>query len=91
MARAVRLRYGRGGRIYLDRRDAIPRPFLNLPRSKLFGIDEPMDVDAANSEQDENRSRLVERWRFDMDDSPAIGPEGMEEQDRVLVNDYDGR
>ena len=91
MARAVRLRYGRGGRIYLDRRDAIPRPFLNLPRSKLFGIDEPMDVDAANSEQDENRRRLVERWRFDMDDSPAIGPEGMEEQDRVLVNDYDGR
>lgn len=75
----------------MDRRDAIPRPFLNLPRSKLFGIDEPMDVDAANSEQDENRRRLVERWRFDMDDSPAIGPEGMEEQDRVLVNDYDGR
>ena len=91
MARAVRLRYGRGGRIYLDRRDAIPRPFLNLPRSKLFEIDEPMDVDTENPEQDENRSRLVERWRFDMDDSPVVGPEGLEEQDRVLVNDYDER
>lgn len=48
-------------------------------------------MDTENSEQDENRSRLVERWRFDMDDSPAIGPEGSEEQDRVLVNDYDKR
>jgi enhancer of polycomb-like protein len=50
-----------------------------------------MDVDTENPEQDENRSRLEERWRFDMDDSPAIRPEGLEEQDRVLVNDYDER
>lgn len=89
MARAIRLRYGRGGRIHLDRRDAMPRVFLNLPRSNLFGINEPMDVDVENQEEDENR-RLVERWKFDMDDSPAIGPEGPEEQDRVLVDDYDG-
>jgi enhancer of polycomb-like protein len=75
----------------LDRRDSIPRPFLSIPRSKLFGINEPMDVDCETPAQDENRSRLVERWRFDMDDSPAIGPEGLEEQDRVLVNDYDER
>ena len=91
MARAVRLRYCRGGRIQLDRRDAIPRSFLNLPRSTLFAIDEPMDVDAENLEEDEDKRRLVERWRFDMDDSPAIGPEGSEEQDRVLVDDHDGR
>jgi enhancer of polycomb-like protein len=53
-----------------------------------------MDVDTENPEQDEiheNRSGLVERWRFDMDDSSTIGPEGLEEQDRVLVNDYDER
>ena len=91
MARAVRLRFGRGGRIYLDRRDAVPQPFLNIPRSKLSDIDESMDMDAENPEQAEYRSRMVERWRFDMDDSPSIGPEGLEEQDRVLVNDYDQR
>lgn len=91
MARAVRLRYGRGGRVHLDRRDAIPRPFSNLPRSTLFGIDEPMDVDTENPEENDNIRRLEERWRFDMDDSPAVGPEGPEELDRVLVNDYDGR
>lgn len=91
MARAVRLRYGRGGRIHLDRRDAISRPFFNLPRSNLFGTDELMDVDTDNREEDENRNRLAERWRFDMDDSPAVGPDGPEEQDRVLVDDYDDR
>lgn len=75
----------------MDRRDTVPQSFLNIPRSKLFGIDEPMDVDPKNPEKDENRNRLVERWRFDMDDSPATGPEGLEEQDRALVNDYDER
>lgn len=91
MARAVRLRYGRGGRIYLDQRDAVPRSFTNIPRSKLFDIDESMDVDTNNPEQVEYRSRLVERWKFDMDDNPVIGPEGLEEHDRVLVNNYDER
>jgi enhancer of polycomb-like protein len=91
VARSVRLRYGRGGRIYLDRRDAVPRPFLNTSRSKLFGIDESMDVDTDNPEQAEYSSRLVERWKFDMDDNPVSGPEGLEEHDRVLVNDYDER
>jgi enhancer of polycomb-like protein len=75
----------------LDRRDAIPRACLNLPRSKLLGTDEPMDVDMENLEEDESTKRLVERWRFDMDDSPATGSGSPEEQDRVLVNDYDGR
>ena len=90
MTRAVRLRYGRGGRIHLDRRDAIPRPFSNLPRSTLFGIDEePMDTDQENPGEDESRRRLEERWRFDMDDGPAVGPEGPEELDRALVDDYD--
>jgi enhancer of polycomb-like protein len=43
-----------------------------------------MDVDAENQEEDENR-RLVERWKFDMDDSPAIGPEGPEEQFWLMI------
>ncbi|KAF8804069.1 hypothetical protein BYT27DRAFT_7108485 [Phlegmacium glaucopus] len=91
IARAVRLRYGRGGRIHFDRRDNIPRTISNLPRSTLFGIDEPMDVDAENPQEGESRIHLEERWRFDTDDGPAVGPEGPEEQDRVLINDYDGR
>jgi hypothetical protein len=37
---------------------------FNLPCSKLFGIDESMDVDTENPEQDDHRRRLVERWRL---------------------------
>lgn len=33
--------------------------------------------------------RLSERWKFDDDDGPAVGPDGSEEQDRVLVDDYE--
>jgi len=35
--------------------------------------------------------RLQERWCFDEDDDPAATPEGEEEQDRMLVDDYDPR
>ena len=31
---------------------------------------------------------LCERWRFDQDDEPTIGPEGADEQDRILIDDY---
>ncbi|KAF8151729.1 enhancer of polycomb-like-domain-containing protein [Crassisporium funariophilum] len=93
MARAVRMRYGRGGRMHLDRRDALPRSFSSrLPRSSLFSIDEDVD-DAMNVDEDpediEQDRRLYEQWKFDMDDGPAVGPQGSEEQDRVLVDDYD--
>ena len=89
MARAVRMRYGRGGRIHLDRRNAIPPPLAvtRLSRSSLFDIDEPMDVDEA--QESERRRQLEERWKFDSDDTLPIGPDGLEEQDRTLIDDYD--
>ncbi|KAJ8592297.1 hypothetical protein M405DRAFT_60889 [Rhizopogon salebrosus TDB-379] len=33
--------------------------------------------------------RLRGRWRFDKDDEPTVGLEGADEQDRVLIDDYD--
>jgi len=86
------MRYGRGGRIHLDRRESAPRTFSSsgIPRSSLFALDEDdgMDVDG-DSEDIDGCQRLVERWRFDMDDTPAVSPQGSDEQDRVLVDDYD--
>ena len=35
--------------------------------------------------------RLLERWKFNKDDSPAVGPEGPDEQDCVLLNNFDPR
>ncbi|KAH9475176.1 Enhancer of polycomb-like protein 1 [Psilocybe cubensis] len=97
ISRAVRMRVGRGGRILLDRRDAVARrPVKKLPRSSLFALGDSedesagadgMDVDEDPEEIERNR-RLEERWRFDEDDVPPTGPEGPDEQDRILVDDY---
>ena len=87
--RAVRLRRGRGGRMLVDRRHAQARSILSIKGSSLFSADssdEDMEVD---QDECERTKRLIERWRFDMDDVPATGPEGPDEQDRILVDDYD--
>ncbi|GLB42746.1 putative enhancer of polycomb-like protein [Lyophyllum shimeji] len=84
--RAVRARRGRGGRLIIDRRAAAPPPIVDISRSSLF---ERENVDVEMSSPDEERDlRIAERWRYDADDVPAVGPEGPEEQGRVLVDDY---
>ena len=89
MVRAVRMRYGRGGRIHLDRRNAIPPTLATarLPRSTLFDVDEPMDIH--EDQEGERRRQLEERWKFDLDDTLPVGPDGSEEQDRTLIDDYE--
>lgn len=88
-ARAIRLRQARMGRVYLDRYDAGPRPISKLPRSSLFTLPEnqEMDVDE-DPEELERKRRLEEKWKYDMDDLPSTGPGGVDEQDRILVDDY---
>ncbi|KAG5645182.1 hypothetical protein DXG03_006700 [Asterophora parasitica] len=83
--RAVRPRRGRGGRLLIDRRDFAPRPVTSARRPSLFDRDN--DVEMASEYEEETR-RLQERWRYDLDDVPAIGPDGPEEQNRKLVDDY---
>lgn len=66
------MRVGRGGRMLVDRR--LPRP-LKLP----------MDSD---EEDQETYQRLKERWAYDADDEPAVGPEGQDESSRKLIDDF---
>jgi enhancer of polycomb-like protein len=41
-----------------------------------------------NSESDEQRNwQFAERWKSDDDHSPAVGPDGPDEQDRVLLDE----
>lgn len=75
----------------VDRRDVVPRRVLPVKRSALFALhsddsDDDMEVD---QEETEKSKRLIERWRFDMDDVPAVGPSGPDEEGRILVDDYD--
>ncbi|KAF9039427.1 hypothetical protein BDZ89DRAFT_1156893 [Hymenopellis radicata] len=75
---AVRTRVGRGGRMMVDRRRAYSSTVPNF-RARQHAPDED-DV--------ERQRRLAERWRYDTDDAPLVPPEGSEEQDRMLVDDY---
>lgn len=45
---------------------------------------EPNDVEVR-----ERARRITEQWKFDSDDDPVVGPEGPDEQDRTLVDDFD--
>lgn len=91
--RYVRHRVTRLGNTTIDRRDTF------MQRHGIRGGDPTFTrqrqafarrMDAINSEDDEEISaRLRERWRFDQDDEPTVGPEGVDEQDRTLIDDYD--
>lgn len=74
----------------MDRRITVPRLFSRRSQRALRSVFEEENVDMGEDPEDEERRRrLEERWRFDLDDTPPIGPEGPEEHDRVLVDDYD--
>ncbi|KAG2040570.1 enhancer of polycomb-like-domain-containing protein [Suillus americanus] len=91
--RYVRHRVTRLGNAAIDRRDAF------IQRYGIHGDDSTFTrrrqafarrMDAIIPEDDEEISaRLRERWRFDQDDEPTVGPEGADEQDRTLIDDYD--
>lgn len=91
--RYVRHRITRLGNAAIDRRDAF------IQRYGIHGDDSTFTrrrqafarrMDAIIPEDDEEMSaRLRERWRFDQDDEPIVGPEGADEQDRILIDDYD--
>ena len=76
--RACRLRFGRGGRRHLDRR--LPGMRRAPPRASH----------SSDSEADDS-SDLERQWRFDEDDEPIVGPDGPDEHDRALVDDFTPR
>lgn len=74
----------------VDRRDATPRQVVRQKRSVLFDL-ENTDIKMDDGEDDERASMAAERWRYDLDDGPAVGPEGPDEQNRILVDDYESK
>ncbi len=78
-SRAVRMRVGRGGRRFLDRRTS-SHPYLpELRKQRRHSGDDP---------DEETVRRLQGQWRFDADCS-LFGP--AEEENRELVDEYDSR
>ncbi|KIY69488.1 hypothetical protein CYLTODRAFT_409600 [Cylindrobasidium torrendii FP15055 ss-10] len=69
----VRLRTGRNGRTFVDRRLA-PGMDRRLPHKRAC-VTHPDD-----------EARLAEQWRFDADDGPALPHEGVDKHNRILAN-----
>lgn len=63
---------------------------MRIDRRSLPRWSPPIES-AANDEDEESLRRMKERWRFDSDDLPAAGPDGPDEEDRILVDDYDSK
>ncbi|KAG6899982.1 hypothetical protein C0993_004750 [Termitomyces sp. T159_Od127] len=82
--RALRTRVGRGGRFLFDRRNSVARPIKPIKRPFL------PEAGIAEVEDDEQLKRMQERWRFDADDVPTMGP-SPSEMDRVLIDDFSPR
>ncbi|PFH50331.1 hypothetical protein AMATHDRAFT_145389 [Amanita thiersii Skay4041] len=91
--RAIRFRVGRGGCVRFDRRHSSPRKIvLKLRRSALLESEAPKDEDENHPLPDsEALQQLEERWRYDSEDGAAYGPQGADEQDRILIDDHDSK
>ncbi|KAJ7462695.1 hypothetical protein B0H11DRAFT_2053876 [Mycena galericulata] len=77
---ALRLRYGRGGRRFLDRRSG-SHPLFSPLRNHRQHLNDELD--------EETTRHLQAQWHFDADDCAAFGL--VDEQDRELVDEYDSR
>ena len=84
--RAVRTRRGRGGVLRVDRRAHQARTSRDARLSEINSKTTPPAEDN-KFDVEERMMRLRERWRFDNDDEPPVGPDGPDEQDRTLIDD----
>ncbi|OBZ78426.1 Enhancer of polycomb-like protein 1 [Grifola frondosa] len=89
--RAGRLRFGRGGRLHFDRRIVDHRPSSLTTFGRRSEPQSLFDETEDDLEAQDRARRLNERWKFDSDDLPAVGPGGADEQDRVLIDEYNPR
>lgn len=75
----------------MDRRITTHRTLPRRGRGRRSALLSPTDEDEDQGEDDEAIQRLAERWKFDSDDGPAFGPQGADEQDRILIDDYESQ
>jgi hypothetical protein len=87
------VRRGRGGVLRVDRRTTRRSPprdeLLSYPRrlTKPTTADSEMPEEESTAEK-EVSWRIRDRWLFDADDEPSVGPDGPDEKDRVLVDEF---
>ncbi|KAI9453934.1 enhancer of polycomb-like-domain-containing protein, partial [Russula earlei] len=88
--RAVRVRRGRGGVLRVDRRFA-RRSLAGDGLSGSGRLTSSLSADSNMSEEVTTKEvswRIRDRWLFDADDEPSVGPDSPDERDRVLVDEF---
>jgi enhancer of polycomb-like protein len=90
--RAVRVRRGRGGVLRVDRRisrrSLPPEGLLQYPRRSTSTTTTESEVTEELAAGKEVSWRIRDRWLLDADDEPAVGFDGPDEKDRVLVDEF---
>lgn len=88
-SRALRLRFGRGGRLLVDRCDARLRLHAS---QKSFSRNWNIESGGGRGSPCVDSHVLDESiWKYDLDDVPAASPWAAEEQDRVLIDDFEAK
>ena len=86
------MRRGRGGALHVDRRTSrrsLPRgESLGYPRRLASSSTAESEMAENGSSEKEDSWRIRDRWLFDADDEPSVGPDGPDEKDRVLVDEF---
>ncbi|KAI5116776.1 hypothetical protein M0805_008731 [Coniferiporia weirii] len=81
--RNIRLRRGRGGRIHVDRRR--PNVRVTFSGADILRFDSRRHSESTDTKlEEEDMSRLAERWRFD-----SAGEAGTDDEDRMLLDDFE--
>ena len=85
--RYIRLRYGRGGRLHLDRR--LPLDYRASADSEIESTSGSLED--MKAEIQERARRRAEQWRFDSECPQGHGDTVPDEDDRMLLDDYQPR
>ncbi|KII84772.1 hypothetical protein PLICRDRAFT_57292 [Plicaturopsis crispa FD-325 SS-3] len=89
--RALRIRIGRCGRPWLDRRPVDNHRSTTASFAEGVALRRALrsqSPELTEADKAERAWRLESQFKFDTDDCPPVGPEGPDEHDRVLIDDY---
>jgi enhancer of polycomb-like protein len=87
------VRCGRGGVLRVDRRTTTRHPalsdkLLRYPRRLMSTTTVDWEMSSELKTDKEMLWRTRDRWLFDADNEPSVGPNGPDEKDRVLGDEF---
>ena len=87
------MRHSHGGMLRVDHRTTHWSPPRNELLNYPWRLTWPTTADSDMPEEESTAEKKVlwrihDRWLFDADDKPSVGPDSPDEKDRVLVDEF---